>query len=705
MGIHVSKIIGIRELIEELSGGGGGGATVLDDLSDVAISSYTDGKVLRADGTGFVDAVLAHSDLSGVGTNAHSVIDTHLASTSNPHSVTAAQVSAVPLSGSASITGLKTFATLPQSSAVPTNADDLVNKAYSDALAAGFRYKDAAQAATTAALTATYANGTLGVGATLTATGNGAFGTLDGYATQANDRILVKNQAAPAQNGMYSLTTVGDGSNPWVLTRTTDYDASADMAQGTTFLILNGTVGLGTQWAQSTADLPTVGTTAITYIQVGQPIVYIAGDGLDLTGTTFSLDIKANDGLVIKSTEIGVDYDDSSIGIVTNKLAVKALGITSAMLAGSIGDSKLATITAAGKVSGAALTLLPNIPSGAGKVPVANLGSGTPDGTKFLRDDGTFAVPAGVSNGQGQFTSMIPIHSSPTASLTWTNMPAAVTELAANTFSRVKGDLTYATQYRVIVNQIVAGAAGADFNLQYSTDGTTFQAADTGGAGECAVGTGTGVKSGAWTNLVSGAKADVHLRIVGKDGDAVADPQWREILVEFRSAVAAAPTDATYIVQTASSGLSAEQALGALATGMLKNTTTTGVLSIGTAGTDYTSPTSTETMTNKRITKRSGTTTSSATPTINTDNVDFYSLTAQTADITSFTTNLTGTPVEGDTLWIAITGTAARAITWGASFEASGGVALPTTTVTTARLDVGFVWNTVTSKWRCVASA
>jgi hypothetical protein len=113
---------------------------------------------------------------------------------------------------------------------------------------------------------------------------------------------------------------------------------------------------------------------------------------------------------------------------------------------------------------------------------------------------------------------------------------------------------------------------------------------------------------------------------------------------------------------------------------------------------------STNTLTNKRITKRVGTTTSSATPTINTDNVDYYSLTAQTADITSFTTNLSGTPTDGQTLWISITGTAARAITWGTSFEAST-VALPTTTVTTNRLDVGFVWNAATSKWRCIASA
>lgn len=112
---------------------------------------------------------------------------------------------------------------------------------------------------------------------------------------------------------------------------------------------------------------------------------------------------------------------------------------------------------------------------------------------------------------------------------------------------------------------------------------------------------------------------------------------------------------------------------------------------------------STNTLTNKRVTLRVGSTTSSATPTINTDNYDVYQLTAQAADITSFTTNLSGTPTDGDGLIIEITGTAARAITWGASFEAST-VALPTTTVSTDKLTVGFIWNSATSKWRCIAS-
>jgi hypothetical protein len=137
----------------------------------------------------------------------------------------------------------------------------------------------------------------------------------------------------------------------------------------------------------------------------------------------------------------------------------------------------------------------------------------------------------------------------------------------------------------------------------------------------------------------------------------------------------------------------------------LTNNTLTGTkaqFDIALSDADFATLAGTETLTNKRITKRTGTATSSATPTINTDNVDFYSLTAQAVDITSFTTNLSGTPTEGQLLWIAVTGTASRALSFGASFEAST-VALPTTTSGTSRLDMGFVWNSVTSKWRIVA--
>jgi len=113
----------------------------------------------------------------------------------------------------------------------------------------------------------------------------------------------------------------------------------------------------------------------------------------------------------------------------------------------------------------------------------------------------------------------------------------------------------------------------------------------------------------------------------------------------------------------------------------------------------------TDTLTNKRITKRVTTITSHATPTINTDNCDAVTITALATAITSMTTNLSGTPTNFQTLIFRIKddGTA-RAITWGASFEAKG-VALPTTTVLSKVLTVGFMYDTVTSKWGCVASA
>lgn len=113
----------------------------------------------------------------------------------------------------------------------------------------------------------------------------------------------------------------------------------------------------------------------------------------------------------------------------------------------------------------------------------------------------------------------------------------------------------------------------------------------------------------------------------------------------------------------------------------------------------------TKTLTNTRITARITTITSSGTPTVNTDNCDAVTITAQAAAITSMTTNLTGTPLNFDKLTIRIKddGTA-RAITWGASFASRGGT-LPTTTVISKVTTVGLIYNTVTSTWDCVAVA
>lgn len=130
-------------------------------------------------------------------------------------------------------------------------------------------------AATTAALPANaYANGASGVGATLTASANGAFPAQDGVTLSVGSRLLVKNEVATANNGVYVLTTAGSVSTPWVLTRAVDFDTAAEMT------VVSGVpnavavhVTAGTTQALRkyilAASVATVGTSAVTFTDVG----------------------------------------------------------------------------------------------------------------------------------------------------------------------------------------------------------------------------------------------------------------------------------------------------------------------------------------------------------------------------------------------------------------------------------------------------
>lgn len=113
---------------------------------------------------------------------------------------------------------------------------------------------------------------------------------------------------------------------------------------------------------------------------------------------------------------------------------------------------------------------------------------------------------------------------------------------------------------------------------------------------------------------------------------------------------------------------------------------------------------SNKTITASSLAPRTNTVTSHATPTINTDTTDIFTITALAEAITSMTTNLSGTPVNGQKLIIRIKddGTA-RGITWGASF-ASRGATLPTTTVLGKYHYVGLIYNSTVSIWDCVAA-
>jgi hypothetical protein len=122
--------------------------------------------------------------------------------------------------------------------------------------------------ATTANLTATYNNGAGGVGATLTNSGTLAALSIDGVSLSVGNRILVKNQTTGFQNGIYTVTTVGDGSTAWVITRATDFDAwgAGEIEEGAVFYVTSGTANGTKTYYCSNSSAVTVGVTTISFV-------------------------------------------------------------------------------------------------------------------------------------------------------------------------------------------------------------------------------------------------------------------------------------------------------------------------------------------------------------------------------------------------------------------------------------------------------
>ena len=179
----------------------------------------------------------------------------------------------------------------------PTADFQLATKQYVDNLVAvGTTYHDPVYVEspdTAGNLNATYSNGVSGVGATLTNAGTLAALTIDGVLMTVGKRVLIYNQTNQFENGVYTVTVVGDGSTAWVLTRATDadsYGAGPDaLDQGSTFYVQAGATGAGETYTCTTVGTITFGTTAITFSQIGATQVYSAGTGLTLTGTVFSI--------------------------------------------------------------------------------------------------------------------------------------------------------------------------------------------------------------------------------------------------------------------------------------------------------------------------------------------------------------------------------------------------------------------------------
>lgn len=166
-------------------------------------------------------------------------------------------------------------------------------------------WKLAVRAKTAAALAAnTYANGTAGVGATLTATANGAIAAVDGVTPALNDRVLVDQEAAGARNGIYKLTQVGDATHPYILTRTTDADEPAELVNATV-KVSEGSTFADQEWQCTTNAAITVGTTALAWAQAGGGVaIAIKDEGTSLTSAPTSLNFT---GAGATATVVGSD--------------------------------------------------------------------------------------------------------------------------------------------------------------------------------------------------------------------------------------------------------------------------------------------------------------------------------------------------------------------------------------------------------------
>ena len=226
--------------------------------------------------------------------------------------------------------------------ASPTSALHAATKQYVDEVAQGLQALPSAKGATTANLTATYDNGTSGVGATLTATANGAFPTIDGVSYSLNDNILVKDQTNGFENGSYVLTTVGDGSNPWVLTRCSFCDEPNEVTGAFEF-VTEGTVNGGTGWVIIVDSPVTIGTTNLNWTQFSGAGTYTAGTGLDLNGTQFA-----------HADTSSVANVDNSNNTFIQDLTFDEFGHVTAVSSGSVtvGDGSLTVNTSGTGLSG-----------------------------------------------------------------------------------------------------------------------------------------------------------------------------------------------------------------------------------------------------------------------------------------------------------------------------------------------------------------
>jgi hypothetical protein len=251
-------------------------------------------------------------------------------------------------------------------STAPASANDLVNKTYVDTLvASGIHFHQPVRVEAPINLTATYNNGTAGVGATLTNSGTQVALVIDGVTVSVNDRVLVYEQTTQTQNGIYVVTDVGSGSTNWVLTRASDADTyvinSADgLSEGSSVFVQQGATGAGETYTCNTTGVITFGTTNITFAQISSAQIYSAGTGLTLSGTQFSITNTGTAGTYGSASQVPVFVTNAQgqVTSVTNtNIAINGSAVSGNITgqAGSVANAlTLGTYLTGGSFNGSA---------------------------------------------------------------------------------------------------------------------------------------------------------------------------------------------------------------------------------------------------------------------------------------------------------------------------------------------------------------
>lgn len=200
--------------------------------------------------------------------------------------------------------------------ATPTLASHAANKGYVDSVKQALDIKESVRVATTANLSATYNAGVL------TASANGAI-SVDGVNLASGERLLVKNQTTGSQNGIYTVTTVGDGSNAFVLTRAVDFDSDADISAGAFCFVEEGTVNADYGFVLTTDESITLDTTSLVFTQFSGAGQITAGDGISKAGSTISVNLDSDSGLAVGANGLKIDGSvlaDGAVAVSADEL-------------------------------------------------------------------------------------------------------------------------------------------------------------------------------------------------------------------------------------------------------------------------------------------------------------------------------------------------------------------------------------------------